>query len=167
MALQANVLTAYAAAILSDSCQLWVPLSLKQGLEYFEQPLGFEDAICRNNKNKGNRRKPTQHQQPQGSSPRLRDCSASQHEKAKLMYQKKTPTKQTNQLTTQTLLSFKWYLKVNEHANQPTPLQDSKNNISKPQCCGQECVCNAGTLQQQQQKPFARVNEVLLAAERM
>lgn len=65
------------------------------------------------------------------------------------------------------LLSFKWYLKVNENANQSSPRQDSKNNISKPQCCGQEYICNAGTLQQQQQKPFARVNEVILAAERM
>jgi len=56
---------------------------------------------------------------------------------------------------------------VNENANQSTPRQDSKNNISKPQHCGQECICDAGALQQQQQKPFAGVNEVILAAERM
>lgn len=97
-ALQANPLTAYTAEILADSCQLWVPLSIKQGLEYFEQPLLFEDAICKTNKNKGNHKKPTQHQQPQGSSPRLRECSAPQQVKAKPMHQKKNPNK-TNQVT--------------------------------------------------------------------
>jgi len=125
-------------------------------LNIFNRLLCLETKFAETTKTMATTRKtPTKHQHPNEAAP--------SSEAAQLCSRwKRSPGSPKNPP-----LSFKRHLKGNEHANPSTPQQDSKNNISSPQRCGQEYICSAGRLRQQRQKPFAGVNEVLLAAERM